>query len=85
MTARKRIRTFADWAQSPAPYELGLEPDAVARIARAMAQQEMRAISSGDALVKSLQWLRLFYEDDLAWQRFILSVRYLWLVYKGRI
>jgi hypothetical protein len=81
---QKRSKTFAEWAQTPAPHQLGLEPDTVARIARAMAQPEMRGISSGDALLKSLMWLRLFYEDELAWQRFMLAARYLWLAYKGK-
>jgi hypothetical protein len=81
---RLKPKTFAEWAQSPAPHQLGLEPDAVARIARAMAQPEMRGISTLDGLVDGLKWLRIFYEDDLAWKRFLLSARYLWLAYRGR-
>jgi hypothetical protein len=82
---RLKPKTFAEWAQSPAPHQLGLEHDAVARIARAMARPEMRGISSLEGLVDGLKWLRVFYADDLAWKRFLLAARCLWLRYKGKI
>lgn len=50
-----------------------------------MSRPEMGGISSLDGLIKSLSWLRKpFYHDDLAWQRFLLTARYLWLVFKGK-
>jgi hypothetical protein len=44
----------------------------------------MRGISSISELFDALKWLQVFYGHDLAWKRFLLSAKYLWLVYKGR-
>jgi hypothetical protein len=82
--ARTRIKTFAAWCQTPAPHELGLDPDVVARLVRAMSRPEMHGISTLDGLINALKWLRTFYGDELAWQRFTLAARYMWLAYKGR-
>jgi hypothetical protein len=82
---RTRIKTFAQWCQTSGPHGLGLEPEVVARIVRAMLRPEMRGISTLDGLINALKWLRTFYGDDeLAWSRFLLAARYLWLTYRGR-
>jgi hypothetical protein len=44
----------------------------------------MHGISTLDGLINALKWLRTFYGDELAWQRFTLAARYMWLAYKGR-
>ena len=84
---RPRKQTFADFCQTDAVNQLGLDPDAVARIRRAMFRPEMSGISSLEGLVASLKFLRrpFYHDDDLAWRRFLLTARYLWLVFKGKV
>jgi hypothetical protein len=79
-----RPRTFADWMLTEAPDALGLDSEVVARIRRAMAPAEMRGVSTITGLLTSLRFLRPFYDDDLAWGRFVLAARYLYLTYRGR-
>jgi hypothetical protein len=61
---RTRIKTFAQWCQTQAPHELGLDPDVVSRIVRAMSRPEMRGISTLDGLLHALRWLKVFYHDS---------------------
>jgi hypothetical protein len=80
---RRQPATFADWCQTDGVNQLGLEPDAVARICRVTSRPEMGGISTLDGLIKSLSWLRkpFYHDDDFSWQRFTLTARFLWLVF----
>jgi hypothetical protein len=84
---RRAARTFAAWCRTDAPHRLGLDPDTVARILRAMSRPEMQGVSTLDGLVGALQWLRrpFYFDDPLAWQRFTLAARTMWLAHRGRL
>jgi hypothetical protein len=85
MSASKRnSATFAEWCGTDAPYQLGLDPDSVARVIRTMSRgPEMRAIRSAESLLRHLRWLRVFYGDDsVAWDRFNLTAKSLWHGFK---
>jgi len=76
---------FADFCRTARPHQLGLNPDAVARVCRAMSAPEMGAITTTDGLRGALRHLRPFYGDELSWSRFLLTARFMWLVHRGRV
>jgi hypothetical protein len=83
--AQEKQKSFRDFCQSPAITELELDPELVAWIRRAMQPAEMSGISNLEELNRALRLRRtkLRFPDELSWNRAILTVKAMWISWKG--
>jgi hypothetical protein len=76
-------QSFAEWVADHAPP--GVDEQSLLRVRRCMARDPAnRGITSQGDLFAALRHLRVFYDNEHSWQRFLLTAKHLLAEYRER-